>query len=101
MTNAAKPACCTAVDEHIAKPIPSILWHYTTFAGLQGIITSKTIWATSTDSYNDREKFQHAKSLAVSVAEEEPEYTGEGFPSRYMVPTQAQRSTIPFRPPNP
>jgi len=85
MTNPPKPTGCTAVNEHIAKPIPSILWHYTTFAGLQGIITSKTIWATEYRFLNDREEFQHARSMALSVVEEEPEFTGEGFPARDMI----------------
>ena len=85
MSDPLRPTACSAVDEHIAKPIPSILWHYTSFAGLQGIVSSKTIWATEYRFLNDREEFQHARTQALSVVEEEPEFTGEGFPARDMI----------------
>jgi hypothetical protein len=34
------------VNEHVGKPIPETLWHYTWLARFQGIVTSKAIWAT-------------------------------------------------------
>jgi hypothetical protein len=66
---------CDAVNEHVSKPIPSILWHYTTYAGFQGIVVSKKIWAT---------EFLHAKELAQELVEQEPASTGEVFPARHV-----------------
>lgn len=76
---------CEAVNEHTSKPIPSILWHYTTYAGFEGIILSKKIWATEYRFLNDREEFLHAKQLAQELVEFEPEFTGEVFPARDML----------------
>ena len=76
---------CDAVNEHISKPIPSTLWHYTSYAGFQGIVTSKTIWATEYRFLNDRTEFFHAKDLAQVLVNEEPEYIGEQFPARDML----------------
>jgi hypothetical protein len=80
-----KIAGCEAVNDHIGKPIPSTLWHYTSYAALQGIITSKKIWATEYRFLNDREEFLHAKDLAQKLVDEEPEYVGEQFPARMHV----------------
>ncbi len=76
---------CKAINEHIDSPIPSTLWHYTSCAGLQGIIASKSIWATEYRFLNDRQEFLHAKELAYQLAEEEPEYVGQKFPAREHV----------------
>lgn len=76
---------CSAVNNHLSKPIPSTLWHYTSYAGFQGIVTSKKIWATEYRFLNDREEFLHAKALAQRVLEEEPEYVADQFPAREYV----------------
>jgi hypothetical protein len=76
---------CDAVNEHISKPIPSTLWHYTSYVGFQGIVTSKTIWATEYRFLNDRTEFLHAKELAQKLVDEEPEFVGEQFPARHML----------------
>ncbi len=76
---------CDAVNDHISRPIPSTLWHYTSYAALKGIVSSKQIWATEYRFLNDREEFLHAKELAQKLAEEEPEYTGQAFPAREML----------------
>ncbi len=76
---------CAAVNLHISQPIPETLWHYTTFAGFQGIFNSKKIWATEYRFLNDQEEFNHAKTLARKLVEEEPEFTGAKFPARDML----------------
>jgi hypothetical protein len=76
---------CDAVNAHVGKPIPSTLWHYTSYVGFQGIITSKKIWATEYRFLNDRQEFLHAKELAQTLLEEEPEFVGEQFPNRDML----------------
>jgi len=76
---------CDAVSAHVATPIPTTLWHYTSYAGLQGIVSSKQIWASEYRFLNDREEFLHAKELARKLVDEEPEYTGQVFPAREML----------------
>ena len=76
---------CSAVNDHISKPIPATLWHYTSYNGFHGIITSKRVWATEYRFLNDREEFLHARELALAVVEEEPEIIGEFFPAREYV----------------
>ena len=46
---------------------PSILYHYTTPAGLLGIVEKKEIWASHTQYLNDQREFRHA----VGIIEEE------------------------------
>jgi hypothetical protein len=71
-----------AVNKHISKPIPTTLWHYTSFRGFQGIVDSKAVWATEYRFLNDREEFLHAKQLAERLANEEAEFIGNSFPAR-------------------
>lgn len=73
---------CGAVNDHIGKAIPSTLWHYTSFRGLQGIVSSASIWATEHRFLNDREEFLHAKRLAEELVDEEPEFIGNRYPAR-------------------
>jgi hypothetical protein len=58
------------IKDLLTKPIPKHLWHYTSYAGLQGIIESKKIYATDVRYLNDRQEFIHAKGLAATLAEE-------------------------------
>lgn len=76
------PTGCDAVMAHLARPIPDTLWHYTTFAGFQGILHSKTIWATEYRFLNDSEEFSHARTLAEKLVEAQPESTELLFPAR-------------------
>ena len=86
MTNTNQaPAGCDAVMAHLSKPIPETLWHYTSFIGFQGIINSKTIWATEYRFLNDSEEFSHARTLAEKLVEEVPEFTGLQFPARSII----------------
>jgi hypothetical protein len=73
---------CQAVIDHISKPIPEKLWHYTSYAAFQAIVSSKKIWATEYRFLNDREEFRHAKNLALELVEEELEFVGAQFPAR-------------------
>lgn len=86
MTNSVdKIVGCGAVNEHISKPIPKTLWHYTSFRGLQGIVSSKSIWATEYRFLNDRKEFLHAKGLAETLIDEEPEFGDKGYPAREIL----------------
>ena len=41
------------VDESFAEPAPSVLFHYTTWAGFDGIVRTQTLWHTAHDCTND------------------------------------------------
>jgi hypothetical protein len=79
------PVGCIAVNDHISQPIPEVLWHYTSFAGFQGIISSRKIWATEYRFLNDQEEFCHAKRLVIEMCEDEPEFGAARFPVRDMI----------------
>jgi hypothetical protein len=76
----APPQGCEAASTHLSQPIPPVLWHYTSFAAMQGIVTSKTIWASEYRFLNDQEEFLHAKKLTESLIDEQPASTPSGFP---------------------
>jgi len=42
------------IEQQLSEKIPSILYHYTTSAGLMGIIESGNIWTTKTQYLNDK-----------------------------------------------
>jgi hypothetical protein len=46
---------------------PQVLYHYTTLAGLLGIIATRDIWANHTQYLNDKREFRHA----IDVIKEE------------------------------
>jgi hypothetical protein len=53
------------VEDFLYQPIPSEVWHYTTLIGLQGILSSGTIWATEARSTNDATEFVHTRDIAL------------------------------------
>jgi len=86
------PAGCDAVMAHLGSLIPETLWHYTTFVGFQGIIHSKTIWATEYRFLNDSEESSHARMLAEKLVEGLPESTELRFPARDTLRFAVQRA---------
>ena len=52
---------------------PRVLYHYTTTAGLLGIVQSREIWATSARFLNDREEINYSVQVILSVLEERRE----------------------------
>jgi len=55
----------------IVPDTPNIpLYHYTTQAGILGIVTSEEIWATHHQCLNDSREFMHAKRLLKEVIEQ-------------------------------
>jgi hypothetical protein len=42
-----------------------LLWHYTSWEGLEGILRSKSLWASRIDCLNDSSEFQHAVGVFV------------------------------------
>jgi hypothetical protein len=70
------------LESLINEPIPEKLWHYTSVQGFQGIVTSKTIFATDVRFLNDRTEFIHAREIAAQVIDETSEYGENRFPAR-------------------
>jgi hypothetical protein len=52
---------------------------------MQGIVTSKVIWASEYRFLNDQGEYLHAKRLAESVIDEQPETTASGCPLRELL----------------
>jgi hypothetical protein len=57
------------VEEFFNSPIPDPIWHYTSLAGLEGILSSGTVWATEAHYTTDASEFVHAKAVAVAFLE--------------------------------
>src|SRR5215813_10915885 len=51
------------VKEILDRSAPEMLYHYTTQAGLLGIMRTKEIWASHTQYLNDLREFRHAMQL--------------------------------------
>jgi hypothetical protein len=63
-------------------PIPEKLWHYSSISGFQGIIESKSVFATDLQFLNDRREFIYTRKIAEDVAASMPEQGPLGFPKR-------------------
>lgn len=50
-------------------PPPGLIYHYTSQAGLLGIVKSKCMWATNVHYQNDAKEFQHALEVSKGVIE--------------------------------
>ena len=59
-------------DTPQAARIPAIVWHYTGFNGLQGMLNGK-IWASSAAYLNDTEEFRHTIGIALQILEQNRE----------------------------
>ena len=49
---------------------PPVLYHYTDWAGLEGIVRTGALWATHHAALNDREEIGYAKALLLEIANE-------------------------------
>ena len=50
--------------------LPEVLYHYTTRAGMFGIISSAKIWASSSQFMNDASEFKYSTQLIAEIATE-------------------------------
>jgi Protein of unknown function (DUF2971) len=61
--------------DRIHNDPPAVLYHYTTAAGLMGIIASQRLWATNARFLNDPSEIRYAlKMISDTVAEREKAY---------------------------
>ncbi len=59
----AQPYKRAVLNEALLRAPHSVLYHYTTQAGLLGILKSGEIWATHTQYLNDHREFRHALDI--------------------------------------
>lgn len=57
------------IEQLFHVPIPETVWHYTTLAGFEGILSSGTIWATEAHYTKDTAEFIHARTIAADFLE--------------------------------
>lgn len=57
-----------AVDAAFRRTSPRILYHYTSWAGAEGILRSQRFWATAHDCTNDDAELRSADAIIVEVA---------------------------------
>lgn len=56
-----------AIEDVLSRTPPPVLYHYTSFNGLLGIVTSKSIWATNIHYLNDSKEFAHAREITLGL----------------------------------
>ena len=66
----------------VHQQIPEKLWHYTSVQGFQGIIESRSIFATDVRFLNDTEEFIHIRKVADELVENTPEVGDFNFQLR-------------------
>jgi len=75
------------LDQLVVEPFredpPGVLYHYTTWAGAERILTTKQFWATAHDCTNDLAELTSADSVVLEVASE-VESTVKG-PARELI----------------
>lgn len=73
------------IEDRLIAPIPEKLCHYTSLQGFQGIVTSKSIFATDIRYLNDREEFIHAQAIVDRVTSRLDEVDANGFEVRRLL----------------
>jgi len=53
--------------DHVQGHMPELLYHYTDVAGLIGIVSSGSVWATNLRFVNDARELDHARQLMLDV----------------------------------
>ena len=72
----------------------TLLWHYTDFRGLQGILAGK-LWVSSLPYLNDTAEFSHGLSIALQVLQHELEKALHQ-PSNAAISTVIYRQVVSF-----
>src|ERR1700744_2878125 len=53
------------IENFFNTSIPQEVWHYTSIAGLEGILSSGAVWATEAHYTTDPSEFIHARDVAL------------------------------------
>jgi hypothetical protein len=73
------------IERLFSAAIPKELWHYTSIAGLEGILQSGRVWATEAHFTTDRSEFIHTHDLALGFLHEHVPTTEEGALAKKLV----------------
>jgi len=58
------------VHESFSAELPDVLYHYTTWAGAEGIVSSKEFWFTAHDCTNDEAELDSADEIVLETAKD-------------------------------
>lgn len=75
------------------RPIPRVIYHYTTEQGLSGILESGKIWLTEISALNDPSELRHGITLATEVLNSE----AMSGPEEYRLFANDFRDSLPER----
>jgi hypothetical protein len=56
------------IEDAFAFPRPSVVWHYTSWAGFEGIVRTRRFWSSAHDCMNDPGELTSANDTIVEVA---------------------------------
>jgi hypothetical protein len=59
------------LKDHLSRPVPEQLWHYTSIAAMQSIIEDGLMYATDARFLNDREELIHAAKFSDRLIQEQ------------------------------
>ena len=82
-------AIAQAIREFADAPTPGLLWHYTSWKGLEGIIKDNELWSSSAAYLNDTQEIKQALEFIkrmVEVANHEILMESLSGPYRHIVP---------------
>ncbi len=66
------------------KQLPDVVYHYTSPAGLCGILTKKAVWATDTRYLTDSSELEYARLLCTPVLQSRHDNAAAGSPERAL-----------------
>jgi hypothetical protein len=89
------PIFSAALAEHLQKPPPEFLYHYTTQRGLLGIVDSRSLWATNISHLNDSTEFDLSLGL-IRESLSKGNDTSDAQAKRYATtdPQRAKTATL-------
>lgn len=77
--------------DRIQGEVPDLLYHYTDVAGLIGICSSGSLWATNLRFMNDAKELAHSRKLMLDVLAEAKDKAG--FPAQLELIEEIEKTT--------
>ena len=78
----------TILNDVLSPSPPDALYHYTTQAGLLGIVQEKAIWATHTQYLNDNREYVHALQMVMDEIAAMLKETSDGTARSFLIDMQ-------------
>ena len=76
------------------QPAPSIIYHYTDYKGLRGIIEGGKIWLSDVFRLNDPKELRHGLEIGAALLEVEIRHGGSDLRTQFAKDTLAKLSAI-------